>query len=45
MTFKLSASPEIQKPTREALNEAINLAKADEVDRPYFFNDRKSLVE
>ena len=45
LTFKLSASPEIQKPTREALNEAINLAKADEVDRPYFFNDRKSLVE
>ena len=45
LTFKLSASPEIQKPTREALNEAINLAKAEEVDRPYFFNDRKSLVE
>ena len=45
LTFKLSASPEIQKPTREALNEAINLAKADEIDRPYFFNDRKSLVE
>ena len=45
LTFKLSASPEIQKPTREPLNEAINLAKADEVDRPYFFNDRKSLVE
>ena len=45
LTFKLSASPEIQKPTREALNEAINLAKAEDVDRPYFFNDRKSLVE
>ena len=45
LTFKLSASPEIQKPTHEALNEAINLAKAEEVDRPYFFNDRKSLVE
>ena len=45
LTFKLSTSPEIQKPTREALNEAINLAKAEEVDRPYFFNDRKSLVE
>lgn len=45
LTFKLSTSPEIQKPTREALNEAINLAKAEDVDRPYFFNDRKSLVE
>ena len=45
LTFKLSTSPEIKKPSRDAINEAINQAKAGEAGKPYFFNDRKSLVE